>query len=35
MLQRNSAIEDLLRHLVSIAPEKVDAEYKNQNSTFS
>ena len=34
MLQKNSALEDLLRHLVNISPESVSNEYNNKRSRF-
>ena len=34
MLQRNSALEDLLRHLISLNPEAVSIELNNKRSRF-
>ena len=34
MLQRNSALEDLLRHLVNVTPETVSNEFNNKRSRF-
>ena len=34
MLQRNSALEDLLRYLVNVSPDAINAELNNKRSRF-